>query len=321
MPRVGVIGTVIDDTIHSATGEVVHALGGVLYTILPLRAFLPEDVEIVPVLHVGRDIYERVIGVLEPLPNLSTAHIGREECDNNRVELFYRGNGDRTEVATGRVSPIRLEEVTGLGPVDALILNFISGWELSLATMKGLASTMRTVIHVDLHSLLLGRSADGTRYPRRPYGWKKWLSACKRVQMNAQEAATLTGADLAQSGEELLPSLEVVSDRIHAHGPDVVVITLGERGAFLSVRENEGAPARELRRGERVERIADPTGSGDVFLAAFTASTFLGRGPRDALAFAVRASALSTATRGAEGLYDYFVRSGLWPATCDEETR
>jgi hypothetical protein len=311
--RVGVVGTVINDTIHSPTGQVTHALGGILYTILPLRVFLPANVEIVPVLHVGRDLHERVLCILRDLPNVSARHVRREERDNNRVDLHYHSAEERTEVATGRVSPIRLEELAALGRLDILVMNFISGWELSFTTMKRIPGTIRARVHADLHSLLLGRSPDGRRYPRRPYGWKKWLSACRRVQVNEREAMTLTGVKLADSGNELVASLEEASDRIHACGPEEVAITLGARGAFLSVQKGQGKPARELKCGERIERIVDPTGSGDVFLAAFTASTLLGRDARAALAFAVRASALSTAAKGAECLYDYFRQRDLRP--------
>jgi hypothetical protein len=311
--RIALLGTVINDTIHSATGEVSHALGGVLYTILPLRAFLPVDVEIVPLLHVGRDLHARVLSALAGLPNLSTRHVTREEQENTRVDLHYHSAEERTEIATGRVPPVSPEEVERLGRPDLLLVNFVSGWELSLAAMTQIAGMLRGRIHADLHSLVLGRASDGTRYYRKPYGWKKWLAACDTVQVNEREAKTLTGVTLDGSGEGLAVSLEQAADRLHACGPARVAVTLGARGAYLSLTQRRGALVRELRPGEKVEKIIDPTGSGDVFLAAFAAALFLGKEPCGALAFAVRTSAMSTAMRGAEGLYEYFHASGIRP--------
>jgi hypothetical protein len=303
---VGVIGTVIRDTIHSTTGEVIHALGGILYTLLPLRAFLPEEIEIVPMLHVGMDLYDEVMEILGDLPHVSTSHVIPQECENNRVDLYYHNAQDRTELATFGVSPVSPGEMDRIADVDLLIVNFVSGRELSLQAMKRIGDTVPSGVYADLHSLLLGRAEDGRRYPKRPYGWKKWLECFHYVQMNESEAMTLTGVDVRDARAGFLQPLADASERVHRHGPRAVAITLGARGAFLMTMEGDGMKREKWENGVDIRDAVDPTGSGDVFLAAYTSASVCGKGCFEALSFAVHTSALSTATRGAEGLYRYF---------------
>lgn len=311
--KIGVIGTVIKDRIHSASGEITDALGGVLYTILPLRAFLPEDFEIVPILRVGRDLHIEIMEIFENLPNVSTVNTIRDESENNRVDLYYHSEGERTEVSTAGVSPTSYEEIQGLDELDHLIVNFISGWEISLSTMERLAGSFHARIFSDIHSLLLGRREDGGRYPRKPPGWEQWLKNFHYVQMNVSEARTSTGVEIAGEGDELINSLTRASSLIHQHGPGIVAITLGALGAFLTWVKPDGRRAQQFRNGYEIDRTVDPTGSGDVFLASFASASLLGEGCCEALSFAVKAAALSTTTKGASGLYEYFRESGLKP--------
>jgi sugar/nucleoside kinase (ribokinase family) len=308
---VGVIGTVIDDRIHDLRGNVTRALGGILYTILPLRAFLPERYRVIPVMHVGHDLYERIVRLLGRLPAVETTWVMRQGHENNRVDLLYRNREDRIEISTKGVSPLSDRELDVVGELDVLIVNFISGRELSLATMKRIREIPGPMITGDLHSLLLGRREDGTRFPRRPYGWKMWLEQFDCIQMNEKELETLTGYSIKDGNHDRESLCRLISDVFFERGAGVVTVTCGERGARVFSRQGAGGRVRELRDVHPVENSLDPTGSGDVFLAAFTAAALTGRDLRSGLAFAVEAAALSTLTRGAEGLYDYFRSEGF----------
>jgi sugar/nucleoside kinase (ribokinase family) len=103
----------------------------------------------------------------------------------------------------------------------------------------------------------------------------------------------------------------VISDMFLARGARFVTVTQGERGATVFSLDRTGEGIRELHDIHVVEKPLDPTGSGDVFLAAFTSAVLSGRNVRVSLSFAVRAAALSTLTRGAERLYDNFREKGI----------
>lgn len=92
-------------------------------------------------------------------------------------------------------------------------------------------------------------------------------------------------------------------------GPQVVVVTLGERGALL-VTEKE-----ELRIPiYRVRNVADTTGAGDCFNSAFVSALHKGMTPREAADFAAAAAALSVTKVGAQTMprwkeVEEFIRS------------
>ena len=50
--------------------------------------------------------------------------------------------------------------------LDALLVNFISGFEMSLGTAQLLRRGFGGPIYADLHSLFLGMQADGLRVPQ-----------------------------------------------------------------------------------------------------------------------------------------------------------
>src|SRR5206468_1370289 len=85
-----------------------------------------------------------------------------------------------------------------LGPhvadLDALYVNFISGYELSVETAQLLRRGFPRFVYADLHSLFLGKEADGTRVPQPLPDASTWFGCFDTVQLNEEELEQL-GAD------------------------------------------------------------------------------------------------------------------------------
>ena len=127
-----------------------------------LDATLRADWEIVPLVKVGRDLAPRANEFLRSLGHLAPGGRFVEVPEpNNRVTLRYRDAVRRSEHLTGGVPPWSWPE---LGPMvrdlDALYVNFISGYEMSLETSQLLRRGFARFIYADLHSLFLGREPD-----------------------------------------------------------------------------------------------------------------------------------------------------------------
>ncbi len=187
-----------------------------------------------------------------------------------------------------------------LGPLvadlDALYVNFISGFECDLATAQLLRRGFPGFLYADLHSLFLGRLDDGTRVLQPLADPAAWFGCFEVVQLNEEE--------LSQLGDD---PLAVAATALGA-GCRVLCVTLGTHGAVAF----SGDPVRALRipAGGIVlapDLVGDPTGCGDVFGAAAAARLVAGAPLEDALREGARLAARNLSCRGASGLRDHLL--------------
>ena len=149
---------------------------------------------------------------------------------------------------------------------------------------------------MDVHSLTLARDAEGRRHLRPPSSWPRWASLADVIQMNEVEARTL-GAPEDGLGDWAASLLDL--------GPKVAVITLGEQGVLSAWRTPEGGlrgvrlPAAPVAEGLPV----DPTGCGDVFLAAMAVGLLTGSTVEQALRQATLAAARNCTLTGIDDLF------------------
>ena len=295
--RLGVIGSMVWDTIHDRdpAQPAVEEWGGISYSLAALDATLADDWQIVPLIKVGQDLATRANAFLKTLrhlaPDTRFIHV---PVPNNRVTLRYYQLERRCEQMSGGVPPWTWPE---LGPqvqdLDALYVNFISGFELDLATAQLLRRGFPRFLYADLHSLFLGKEPDGTRVPRPLPDAPDWFGCFDMVQLNEDELEQL-GADPLVTAAGAL-----------ARGCATLVVTLGSRGAAYFT----GSPVRTARispAGATVD-AGDPTGCGDVFGASVVASLVAGGSLEDALRLGTRMGARNVSYRGASGLRDHLL--------------
>jgi hypothetical protein len=277
--RLGVLGTFVWDSIwYGGTGEASpesrEQWGGIAYSLSAASAACPRGWEIVPVARVGADLAENAFGFMESLPGVVPAEGVRVVPEaNNRVELRYVDAAERTERLTGGVSAWPLRELAPLVQgLDALFINFISGFELDQRTAREITSIAGIPIYADLHSLFLGAPGPEPRRPRRLPQWKEWLAAFDAVQMNASELALL--------GPEREDPFEILSE-LPKLGPRLCLVTTGAEGSRFAAPPELGPPSTwPAGRGDpllgespRLGHVpapsgplpGDPTGCGDVW--------------------------------------------------------
>src|ERR1051325_4951300 len=140
--RVGVLSTFVWDVIYGrgAASEPVEEWGGATYALSGLDASLPADWEIVPLIKVGSDLAPRARDFVRTLTRVAPdAALIEVPNPNSRVELRYESDERRSEVITGGVpgwSWLGLKPLIETARLDALYVNFISGWELDLETAR-----------------------------------------------------------------------------------------------------------------------------------------------------------------------------------------
>jgi len=337
VPKVGVIGSLVWDLIHGRDplAPPTEEWGGIAYALGGLDATLPPDWQIVPLIKVGRDLAPQAAELLRGLTRLAPgARCVEVPAPNNRVVLHYQSAERRCERMSGGVPGWTWLE---LGPMvmdlDAIYLNFISGFELTLGTAQALRQGFHGPIYADLHSLFLGMHHDGMRVLQPLADPAAWFGCFDVVQLNEDEMHQLSPDPLSLSVQAL------------GAGTSLLVVTLGPKGAAyvaapgfdgwgagrresdtprpgvtLSEAKGAYADAWPLRLAEVDAKAStgqpvrtalipapsidalDPTGCGDVFGAAACARLLTGGRVEPALAYATRLAARNAGLRGAGGL-------------------
>ena len=311
MPKVGILGSLVWDQIYGRDPRAapVEEWGGVAYALASLDASVASGWEIVPLIKVGQDLADKAREFLGGLERLTPGGRCVEvPAPNNRVVLHYYSTERRTERMSGGVPGWTWGE---LGPMvrdlDAIYLNFISGFELALGTDQALRQGFRGPIYVDLHSLLLGMQHDGVRVLRPLQDSAAWLGCFDVVQLNEDEMRQLSPDPLS-----------LAADAIGA-GTSLLIVTLAAKGAaYVAAAGFDGWA--DGRTGGRVDGVAlspplrsalipapavdalDPTGCGDVFGAAAAARLFAGESIEASIRHANALAARNAAFRGAGGL-------------------
>jgi len=308
MPKLGVVGSLVWDVIHGRdpAAAPVEEWGGIAYALAGLDASLPAAWEIVPLVKVGDDFADRAQRLYRALAHIPEGwKVLTVPVPNNRVVLHYQSSERRCERMEGGVPAWTWPE---LGPMvrdlDALYINFISGFEMTLGTAQALRHGFDGPIFADLHSLFLGTQHDGIRRLRPLAEASSWFGCFDVVQINEDEMRQLSPDPMALSAQAL------------AAGTSLLVVTLGPRGAayvaapgFDRLRTGRareapavGAPVRTARIPAAPAKALDPTGCGDVFGGALCAGLLDGLPVEEALAAAARMAARNADHRGASDL-------------------
>jgi hypothetical protein len=305
--KLGIIGSLVWDVIHGRdpAAPPVEEWGGIAYALSSLDAHLPPGWEIVPLIKVGRDMAPEAARFLATLTRLAPgARCIEVPVANNRVVLRYESAERRCERMSGGVPGWNWGE---LGPMvqdlDALYLNFISGFEMCLGTAQALRRGFSGPIHADMHSLFLGMQHDGIRTLQALPNIEAWFGCFDVVQMNEEEMLQVAHDPLE------------VAARAMAQGVKLLVVTVGPRGAIY-VENRAGNAARAENSLAAVSALSaisalvpapqvaalDPTGCGDVFGGALTAHLLAGESTEQAIQNANAAAARNATFRGAAGL-------------------
>ncbi|MEX0912652.1 MAG: carbohydrate kinase family protein, partial [Gemmatimonadota bacterium] len=245
---------------------------------------------VVPIARLGADLADSALRFVGSLPNVAALDgLEIRPEPNNRVELRYHDGSERTERLSGGVAPwtpdALLPQIDGL---DALYINFITGYEFELAGAMALRAASPLPIYADLHSLFLGAPGEGPRPPRRLPRWDDWARCFDLVQLNEAEAGLLG-----------LPRSEpaAILNALPGPRPSVALVTRGGRGASYAQRRDHAPGDRypASPEGERGEPLAgemaleggrlggDPTGCGDVWGSVLFAGLLEGRALEDAV--------------------------------------
>lgn len=292
-----VLGTINLDTLVLPDGKVQQSFGGILYNILSLANFLPLEDTITPVCRIGEEHYGTILTLCKSFPHIRWDQIQKDPAGTNENLITYTSSKIRTERLTRRVSPISLSDIKPFLNAEVVLINFISGLDISLEALKYLKIHKTGLLCVDVQSLGLDLGEDGTKFLRPIPHWRDWLGHLDIVKLNENEIKTLSDDENLLEEPYVRTALKLI--RL---GISMVLITLGPEGSQLVYRDLDTGIYLYVSQGVPVNNVMDPTGCGDVFLSAFLAYYLKERSVLQANLLAHAAAALNCQKAGLAGV-------------------
>ena len=265
-----IIGHSVEDHIFYGTRHSVKP-GGIYYSANALYNFIDKDDEIY----------------------LCTSYKKNDELFKGLYEKFKPGYFNYTDI----IPKVRLniyddkereeiyDNITGelfvdtsdLNKFDGILINMITGFDITLNQMKKIRKNYRGPVYFDVHTFSRGLGKDMKREFREIPEFDQWAENIDILQVNSRELFTL--ADLKAKNEIIRVIL--------SKGVKYLIETRGKKGAMCCSLENseiniKKMPAIYINENNQV-------GTGDVFGAVFFYSYIKNGSPGIALKDAVLA--------------------------------
>ena len=173
-----------------------------------------------------------------------------------RVELVIKESGEREETYSEIADNLILPE-TNLKRYDGILINMITGYDLSLSQLGTLRKNYNGLIYFDVHTLSRGIDKEFRRYFKRIKHFKKWAKYIDILQANESEMKTLSGKN-----EEY----EIIKELI-SYGIKQIVITRAHKGASVFFKFGDSVNSVH---GKAIQsKTFNKVGCGDVFGAVY----------------------------------------------------
>jgi sugar/nucleoside kinase (ribokinase family) len=289
--RVLIIGEPCIDVIHKADGTVYNEHGGISYSVTA-SCLLHDGIETIPVIGLGREDRPYFYDLFVQLNGLDLSAVYESSLPTRRVDLFYEDENKRWECSTQPIEPTPFERIEPFLAADGIHINLISGWDITLETLGRIrAAAPNCHIHIDLHNIVMQHFPDGKRVRGPRLDYLDWCNYADTVQLNEDEANVIDPA--SHDHREL-------AKKILGTEAAAVVVSLAEKGLLLY--EKTSGNIKEHFFPPRQTAVIDPTGSGDVFGAAFLHSVLLGKNYVEAAAAGIEMAVHKLGVAGPVGL-------------------
>ncbi len=299
-----VVGEPCVDVIHKADGKVIHSYGGILYSVISMAVLSKKEDNIIPVMNIGEDEFENITAIFGKFSNIKLYGVNKVKHPTRKVNLYYdKYNSDkmaRVEKSTEPTYTLEFRQIENLlGMSDAILLNMISGTDITLDTLKNTRKKFNGFIHIDIHNIVMDTKEDGTRVHTHVDEWYQWCTNSDTVQMNEFEIATLSREKL----NEYKIAEQILTNRNYE--TKGVIVTRGKDGVTGFTKQEKifgGEKFHDIGHTQisAIEnpRFVDSTGCGDVFASAFTLDYSSNKDFEKSLHFANRMASLNASLEG-----------------------
>ncbi|MCX6175616.1 MAG: carbohydrate kinase family protein [Ignavibacteriales bacterium] len=235
------------------TEEKISKPGGVFYSTIGINSIKKSTDQIYLLsgwnrksFHLFQDLYSKV-------------ELDRTNKLINIPEVYLKisSESEREETYKNMTENLSIKSVSNWNIFDGILINMITGADISLEQIKYIRNNFKGIIYFDVHTLSRGVDNKMKREFRLIPSVNEWLSCINILQCNENELETIV-----QYQNEINSAEKILSS-----GPNILIITKGERGAqvycqFKGEVKNLFVNAIEV---NSVNKI----GCGDIFGAVF----------------------------------------------------
>jgi len=249
--KILVIGHSVEDHIHQNNEEKVKP-GGIYYSVLGLSKIIAADDEIHLITalqksneHLFSDVYDKInkknISWVDEIP---------------KVHLIIHDSEERTECYENVSKNLDID-YNILSSFDGILVNMITGFDITLEQLKHIRIHFKGLIYLDVHSLSRGFDESKTRIFRQIPTFSEWTSSVDLIQANELEAKTLFNYE-----NEFKTATEVLKQ-----GTKCFIVTKGHGGARAYFQRNDEVESVFV--PAEIIQTLNKVGCGDIFGGVF----------------------------------------------------
>ncbi|MCU0332332.1 MAG: carbohydrate kinase family protein [Ignavibacteriaceae bacterium] len=173
-----------------------------------------------------------------------------------KVELVVDVTGERKETYSQTTQNLLVPSVD-LNRFDGILINMISGYDVSLYQLKNLRANYDGLIYFDVHTFSRGVDKNLNRIFRRIENFNEWAGCIDILQANESEMLTLS---------DQLNEASIV-DELFSYGIRQVIVTRAEKGVTVFYKEQSSV--KKFHKEALKTNVVNKVGCGDVFGAVY----------------------------------------------------
>lgn len=178
---------------------------------------------------------------------------------NEMPEVFLKvyKEKEREEFYKNLSSPLTIEKIKDWTQFDGVLINMITGFDISLEQLKEIRKNFYGTIYFDVHTLSRGVNENLKREFRPIPRINEWLSNIDILQCNENELMTVFKSD----------DDDEAAKKIIEYGPKFLILTKGSKGVKIFY-EDRNEIHNYILPAENV-KVVNKVGCGDIFGAVF----------------------------------------------------
>jgi len=249
--KILVIGHSVEDHIHQNNEERVKP-GGIYYSVLGLSKIKSATDEIHLVTALQKSNQQLFSDVYDKVNNTNISWVD----EIPKVHLIIHDKEERTECYENISKNLEVDYEI-LGGFDGILINMITGFDISLEQLKQIRNHFEGLIYFDVHTLSRGFDETKTRVFRQIENFSRWASSVDLIQANESEVRTLFRLD---------SEVEIAAEILKC-GTKYFIVTKGQLGAYAYYQRNDEiesiySPAEKV-------GVNNKVGCGDIFGSVF----------------------------------------------------